>query len=106
MSRPGYGGGDLPAVFPDWSPYQDLESAARAYLRDVPDARLVLLDAGHFAVEEQPVAIAKEIVEAHHGTISVDSTPGVGTTFSITLPARVLTSRRITPPRLVPESVG
>ena len=36
MSRPGYGGGDLPAVFPDWSPYQDLESAARAYLRD-PD---------------------------------------------------------------------
>jgi hypothetical protein len=33
MSRPGYGG-DLPAVFPDWSPYQDLDSAARAYLRD------------------------------------------------------------------------
>ena len=27
-------GGDLPAVFPDWSPYQDLEAAARAYLRD------------------------------------------------------------------------
>jgi hypothetical protein len=25
---------DLPAVFPDWSPYPDLESAARAYLRD------------------------------------------------------------------------
>ena len=36
MSRPSFpvGGGDLPAVFPDWSPYQDLESAARAYLRD------------------------------------------------------------------------
>lgn len=26
--------GELPAVFPDWSPYPDLESAARAYLRD------------------------------------------------------------------------
>jgi hypothetical protein len=24
----------MPAVFPDWSPYQDLDSAARAYLRD------------------------------------------------------------------------
>jgi hypothetical protein len=33
VSRPGYGS-DLPAVFPDWSPYQDLDSAARAYLRD------------------------------------------------------------------------
>lgn len=42
MSRPGYGGGDLPAVFPDWSPYQDLESAARAYLRD-PDVALEAL---------------------------------------------------------------
>lgn len=24
----------MPSVFPDWSPYQDLDSAARAYLRD------------------------------------------------------------------------
>jgi hypothetical protein len=39
MNRPSFGGGDLPAVFPDWSPYQDLESAARAYLRD-PDVAL------------------------------------------------------------------
>ncbi len=31
--------GDLPAVFPDWSPYPDLDSAARAYLRD-PDIAL------------------------------------------------------------------
>jgi hypothetical protein len=31
--------GDLPAVFPDWSPYPDLDSAARAYLRD-PDLAL------------------------------------------------------------------
>ena len=33
MTRPSFGG-EIPAVFPDWSPYQDLESAARAYLRD------------------------------------------------------------------------
>ncbi|MDZ5441727.1 hypothetical protein U2F26_03145 [Micromonospora sp. 4G57] len=42
MSSPGFGNGDLPAVFPDWSPYTDLESAARAYLRD-PDVALEAL---------------------------------------------------------------
>ena len=31
-----------PAVFPDWSPYPDLESAARAYLRD-PEVALEVL---------------------------------------------------------------
>ena len=39
------------------------------------------------------LAIAKNIVEAHHGTISCESTAGVGTTFAIALPARV-TGRR------------
>ena len=38
MTRPGFNS-DIPAVFPDWSPYQDLDSAARAYLRD-PDIAL------------------------------------------------------------------
>ncbi len=33
MTRTSFGG-EIPAVFPDWSPYQDLDSAARAYLRD------------------------------------------------------------------------
>lgn len=32
--RPPVSDGDPPAVFPDWSPYHDLGSAARAYLRD------------------------------------------------------------------------
>jgi hypothetical protein len=35
MSSPPFGGSnEMPTVFPDWSPYQDLDSAARAYLRD------------------------------------------------------------------------
>jgi pimeloyl-ACP methyl ester carboxylesterase len=36
-------------------------AGANAYLRDVPDAELHLLDAGHFALEEQPVPIAQHI---------------------------------------------
>lgn len=33
------------------------------------------------------LAIAKGVVEAHHGAISVDSAPGQGTTFIVTVPA-------------------
>jgi hypothetical protein len=41
MTTPSYSN-DMPAVFPDWSPYPDLDSAARAYLRD-PDVALEAL---------------------------------------------------------------
>jgi signal transduction histidine kinase len=46
------------------------------------------------------LAIAKSIVEAHGGTIQCDSTPGVGTTFSIVIPIRA--SRRTSLARRVP----
>ena len=39
-----------------------ISPGAEAYLKDVPKAELHLLDAGHFAVEEQPVQIAQYIV--------------------------------------------
>ncbi|HME89854.1 MAG TPA: alpha/beta fold hydrolase [Myxococcaceae bacterium] len=39
-----------------------IPAGATAYLRDLPRAELHMLDAGHFAVEEQAVAIARFIV--------------------------------------------
>ncbi len=38
-----------------------MASGAKAYLKDLPNAELHLLDAGHFAAEEKPVEIAKHI---------------------------------------------
>ena len=44
------------------------------------------------------LAIAKEIVEAHGGTIGCESTPGEGTVFTIVLPVQAV-MRRSLPPR-------
>lgn len=38
-----------------------MASGAKAFLKDIPKAELRLIDAGHFAVEEKPVEIAKHI---------------------------------------------
>jgi signal transduction histidine kinase len=50
------------------------------------------------------LAIAKEIVEMHGGTIHCESTPGVGTSFSIMMPVRA--SRRTAPPALARSSAA
>jgi len=39
-----------------------IAAGAKAFLKDVPKAELHLLDAGHFAMEEKPVEIAKHII--------------------------------------------
>jgi pimeloyl-ACP methyl ester carboxylesterase len=41
-----------------------------AYLRDLPSARLVRLDSGHFAVEDCLEQIAEEIRTFHEGTVA------------------------------------
>lgn len=38
-----------------------IAAGAEAYLRDLPKAELHLIDAGHFAVEERPVEVAKYV---------------------------------------------
>jgi pimeloyl-ACP methyl ester carboxylesterase len=38
-----------------------IPAGAEAYLRDLPDARLVWLDAGHFVLDENAATVAAEI---------------------------------------------
>jgi pimeloyl-ACP methyl ester carboxylesterase len=40
-----------------------IAAGAEAYLRDLPKAELHLIDAGHFAVEEQPQLVAAHILQ-------------------------------------------
>jgi signal transduction histidine kinase len=52
------------------------------------------------------LAIAKEIVEAHGGTIGCESEPGVGTTFTIQLPTLVAGRRGAARRAEVPEGAA
>lgn len=45
-----------------------IAAGAQAYLKDVPNAELHLLDSGHFTVEEKPVEVAKFIVNFMEGS--------------------------------------
>jgi hypothetical protein len=117
MGRPDGGDGRLPAVFPDWSPYSDLEAAARAYLRD-PDLALEelgeVLSAGSvltFTLERfvnetngvwQEVAVCdgSRLVLWHGEDVTTDGRPGGAMTSSIRVVplsqiAEVGTRRRI-----------
>lgn len=44
-----------------------IAAGAKAYLKDAPQAQLHLLDAGHFAAEEQPVEVAKAVIAFAEG---------------------------------------
>ena len=39
-----------------------IEAGAKAYLKDLPDAKLVWLDAGHFVLDENAARVAAEII--------------------------------------------
>ena len=52
------------------------------------------------------LAITRHFCEAMGGDIAVESKPGVGSTFTIRLPARVTTSDRVVPTDNVPAKVG
>ena len=100
MGRSGMGDGRLPAVFPDWSPYSDLESAARAYLRDPDlalDALAEVLPTGSvlsFTLERfvnetngvwQEVAVCdgSRLVLWHGEDLTAEDAPGGGMTSSV-----------------------
>jgi signal transduction histidine kinase len=52
------------------------------------------------------LAIAKGIIEAHGGAIHCESTPGVGTTFTVVLPAQQPSGRRSSVERAIPAGAA
>jgi pimeloyl-ACP methyl ester carboxylesterase len=45
-------------------------AGARAYLKDLPDAKLVWLDAGHFVLDENTPGVAAEIKAAFGAVVA------------------------------------
>lgn len=105
-----FGGTDTPPVFPDWSPYRDLESAAGAYLRD-PEVAIEALggvvdleQVAGFTLErfvnewngvwQEVVVVDNDRLVLWHGE---DMPPGDGPPGSLT------SSLRIVPLRVVSE---
>lgn len=100
---------DIPVVFPDWSPYPDLESAARSYLRDpdlaleavgavLGDARVLCFTLARFVNDVngvwQEIAICDGTrLVLWHGE---DVPPGEGPAGSMTSSVRVLPLSAVT----------
>ncbi|HEY7224099.1 MAG TPA: hypothetical protein VH561_10985 [Micromonosporaceae bacterium] len=109
MGHTGFGDGQMPAVFPDWSPYADLESATRAYLRDpdlaldalagvLPDGDVVAFTLERFVSESncvwQEVAVCDgSRLILWHGE---DLAPGDGPSGSMTSSIRVVPLSQVT----------
>ncbi|WP_342364996.1 alpha/beta fold hydrolase [Streptomyces afghaniensis] len=68
---PGVSAGAPPPTLIAWGPQDGYmpEGAARAYLRDLPDAELHLLDGGHWLLEthlEEVVALVRDFLDRVH----------------------------------------
>jgi hypothetical protein len=66
VTAPSYRMPGMPAVFPDWSPYRDLEAACRAYLRD-PDVALEALQSVLTGGSEAIGFTLERFVNEHNG---------------------------------------
>ena len=70
-----------PPLLAAWGRHDEafLPAGAEAYKRDLPDARVVLLDAGHFALETHAGEIATLIkgflAEVHGGSLDAEAAP-------------------------------